>query len=73
MTIEEEIQQSKFSSAYEKLALNLLYSTRWLEAYLKTRFSEHGLTMQQYNILRILRGSRAGTAFYASNKSTNDR
>ena len=58
MTIEEEIQQSSFSSAYEKLALNLLYTTRWLEGHLKNRFGEHDLTMQQYNILRILRGSK---------------
>ncbi|WP_346237683.1 MarR family winged helix-turn-helix transcriptional regulator [Niabella insulamsoli] len=58
MTIEEEIKQSKFSSAYEKLAFNLIYSTRWLEDFLKKRLSKHDLTMQQYNILRILRGSR---------------
>lgn len=58
MTIEEEIRQSQFASAYEKLALNLLYSARWLEWHLKSRFEEHGLTMQQFNILRILRGSK---------------
>ncbi|GAB3424840.1 MarR family winged helix-turn-helix transcriptional regulator [Niabella aquatica] len=58
MTIEEEMQQSRFTSAYEKLAFNLIYSNRWLENFLKKHFGEQGLTMQQYNILRILRGSR---------------
>jgi DNA-binding MarR family transcriptional regulator len=58
MTIEEEIKQSKFLSSYQKLAFNIIHSSRWLENFLKKRFSEHGLTMQQYNILRILRGSR---------------
>lgn len=58
MTIEDEMKQSRFDSAYEKLAFNLIYSNRWLEGFLKKRFSEQGLTMQQYNILRILRGSR---------------
>jgi len=58
MTIEEEMKQSRFGSAYEKLAFNLIYSNRWLEDFLKKRFGEQGLTMQQYNILRILRGSR---------------
>lgn len=58
MTIEDEMKQSRFASSYEKLAFNLIYSNRWLEDFLKKRFSEQGLTMQQYNILRILRGSR---------------
>ncbi len=57
MTIEEEIMQHSFASSYEKLAFNLIYSCRWLETFLKKNFAEHGLTMQQYNILRILRGS----------------
>jgi len=57
MTIEEEIKQNNFASSYEKLAFNLIYSCRWLEAFLKKNFAEQGLTMQQYNILRILRGS----------------
>lgn len=58
MTIEEEIKQSKFASSYQKLAFNIIHSSRWLENFLKKRFSEHDLTMQQYNILRILRGSQ---------------
>ncbi|WP_114791903.1 MarR family transcriptional regulator [Niabella yanshanensis] len=58
MTIEEEIKQSKFVSSYQKLAFNIIHSSRWLENFLKKRFSEHDLTMQQYNILRILRGSQ---------------
>lgn len=57
MTIEEEIKQNNFASSYEKLAFNLIYSCRWLETFLKKNFAEHDLTMQQYNILRILRGS----------------
>lgn len=58
MTIEEEIKQSKFVSSHQKLAFNIIHSSRWLENFLKKRFSEYDLTMQQYNILRILRGSQ---------------
>lgn len=58
MTIEEEIKQSKFVSPYQKLAFNIIHSSRWLESFLKKRFAEEDLTMQQYNILRILRGSQ---------------
>lgn len=57
MTIEDEIKQSLFSSPYQKLAINLIYTCRSLEFFLKTHFKKQGLTMQQYNILRILRGS----------------
>ena len=58
MTIEEQIKQTKFASPHEKLAFNLIYSCRWLEAFLKESFSRYDITMQQYNILRILRGSK---------------
>ncbi len=58
MTIEEEIKQARFKSAYHKLAINIMYSSHWLEAYLKQIFKQEDITLQQYNILRILRGSR---------------
>ena len=58
MSIENEIKQHQFSTSYEKLAFNLIYSCRWLEAFLKQRFGAYDLTMQQYNTLRILRGAR---------------
>lgn len=58
MTIEEEIKQAKFKSAYHKLAINIMYSSHWLETYLKKIFKKEDITLQQYNILRILRGSR---------------
>lgn len=57
MSIEEEIHQSKFATPHNKLALNLMNSSRRLESFLKAHFKTEGLSMQQYNILRILRGS----------------
>lgn len=59
MTIEEEIKQSKgFKNIYHKLAINLMYTNSWLEIFVKAYFKREQLTPQQYNILRILRGSR---------------
>lgn len=58
MTIEEQIGQRQFKSAYHKLAVNLMYTTSRLEAFLKDIFKEGEITLQQYNILRILRGSK---------------
>lgn len=57
MTIEEGIKQRNFKSAYHKLAVNLMYTTNLLESFLKDIFKQEEITLQQYNILRILRGS----------------
>jgi len=58
MTIEDRIIQSQFKHAYHKLAVNLMYTTNKLESFLKEVFKKEEITLQQYNILRILRGSR---------------
>ena len=56
MKIEEEIKQTKFKNAFQKVAINLQFTAKWLEATSSTFFKEFGVTMQQFNILRILRG-----------------
>lgn len=56
MRIEEEIKQKNFSSDFEKLAVNILFSCSWLNKYQKRIFGEFQITATQYNILRILRG-----------------
>lgn len=56
MKIEDEIQQTKFKSAFQKVAINLQFTAKWLEAASSVFFKGFGITMQQFNILRILRG-----------------
>lgn len=56
MRLEDEIQQKKFKSIQQKLVLNLIYTTNWLTAKQDTLFKNSGITVQQYNVLRILRG-----------------
>ncbi|MBS1681848.1 MAG: MarR family transcriptional regulator [Bacteroidetes bacterium] len=56
MKIEEEIKQSKFQSPFQKATINLLFTANWLEASSNKFFKEFGITNQQFNILRILRG-----------------
>jgi DNA-binding MarR family transcriptional regulator len=56
MTIEEEIQQSKFKSPHQKAVLNLLFTANWIQNKQRELFEPYGITNQQYNILRILRG-----------------
>ncbi len=36
--------------------LNLIYTTNWLTAKQDSLFKDSGVTVQQYNVLRILRG-----------------
>lgn len=56
MRIEDEIQQKAFASAYEKVHVNLAFTSSWMSNRSKQVFKPYGITMQQYNVLRILRG-----------------
>ena len=56
MKLEDEIVQKKFDSDYHKLAVNILYTSHWLTNLYSAALKPHNLTIQQFNILRILRG-----------------
>lgn len=57
MKLEDAIQQSRFRNEHIKVMVNILYTQSWLEEKIKTLLSVQGVSMQQYNILRILRGN----------------
>lgn len=59
MGIEKDINQQSFRNDYQKAAINLIYTYNWLNEKMKAFFDREGITGQQFNILRILRG--AGT------------
>jgi len=59
MSIEEEIKQSKFKSPHQKAVLNLLYTANWIQNKQRELFEPFGITGQQYNMLRILRGQQS--------------
>jgi DNA-binding MarR family transcriptional regulator len=56
MRLEEEIKTKGFRSEFHKLNVNLIYTYHWISNQVATQFQEFGVTAQQYNILRILRG-----------------
>lgn len=56
MKLEDEIHQKKFKNDFQKLAVNLLYTTHWLNGHYNSFFKNSDITTQQYNVLRILRG-----------------
>lgn len=57
MGIEQDIHQSNFRSNKQKAVVNLLYTYGWTIERIKSFLSQEDITHQQYNILRILRGS----------------
>lgn len=57
MGIQEDINQSKFRNEYQKAGINIIYTFNWMTEQMKNLFEIHGLTSQQFNILRILRGA----------------
>jgi len=56
MRLEEEIVQTKFKNDFHKAVVNVIYTSNWCTAIHAKMLKPHGLTMQQFNILRILRG-----------------
>ena len=61
MELEKEIQ-TKFENEYHKIVVNTLYTYGWINDLLKKRLSKNQVTLQQFNILRILRGQHPGPA-----------
>lgn len=59
MGLEEDIKQDKgFKSERQKAIINIMYTEGWLRNRLSETLKPHDLTSQQYNVLRILRGSK---------------
>lgn len=56
MKLEEEIRQNKFTNVSQKAVLNVMFTAGWLEGKIRDELKPYGLTSQQYNVLRILRG-----------------
>ncbi|MFY7899986.1 MAG: MarR family winged helix-turn-helix transcriptional regulator [Chitinophagaceae bacterium] len=58
MGIEKDIQQTSFRNDYQKATINLIFTANWLQERVKNLVETADITPQQYNILRILRGSK---------------
>jgi uncharacterized lipoprotein YddW (UPF0748 family)/DNA-binding MarR family transcriptional regulator len=56
MALENEINQRKFRTEYQKARINIVYTYNWLSEKIDSIFDEWDITPQQFNILRILRG-----------------
>lgn len=58
MKIEDEIkQQKKFADIYEQAVVNIFFTSGWLYNMNANRLKDYGVTPEQFNVLRILRGA----------------
>ena len=58
MNIEQSIKQSIFSCEEEKLVVNIIFTSNRLNFLTSQIFKPFGLSPEQYNVLRILRGQK---------------
>lgn len=56
MKLEDAIKQTAFKTEEERLVINLIYTSGWLSSEQNRFFKRFGISSQQYNVLRILRG-----------------
>lgn len=56
MRIEDAIKQKNFKNPYSKALVNLLYTNSYIISNQAKLFKPYGLSPEQYNVLRILRG-----------------
>lgn len=57
MAIEDKIQARQFDTEQLKANINLLYTANWLYNRVSAMLKPYNVTHEQFNILRILRGS----------------
>ncbi|TAF67829.1 MAG: MarR family transcriptional regulator [Cytophagales bacterium] len=56
MKIEEELKTHNFQSNTQKAHLNILFTAEWIQARIHKILKPFGLSNEQYNVLRILKG-----------------
>lgn len=64
--LEKDIKQKKFDNEHMKAFVNLVYTNNHFSSLIKKVFKKHHITEQQFNVLRILKGS------YPETKTTGE-
>lgn len=62
MRIEEAIKQKKFASPQQRAKVNIIYTAAWVNQHDSQALKQYGISIQQFNILRILRGRKGKPA-----------
>ncbi len=58
MGIDKEIQTQNFRNEFQKVGVNIIFTANWFTERFKQILDDYDITNQQFNILRILRGSK---------------
>jgi len=58
MKIEDELQQARFENEQVKAHVNVLFTASMMYNRVLSRLKKYGLSHEQFNVLRILRGQR---------------
>ncbi|NDC42793.1 MAG: MarR family transcriptional regulator [Chitinophagia bacterium] len=56
MKLEEALKTNKFTDETHKASLNILYTAYWLKNTFSAAIKCNGITVEQFNVLRILKG-----------------
>jgi len=57
VSLEDDIRQEKFQNEHQKASINILYTGSWLYNINASFLKKFDITPEQFNVLRILRGS----------------
>ena len=58
MRIEDELKMKKFENAQDRAVLNIMFTGNWLSDRMNSLLKPWGISDQQYNVLRILKGQK---------------
>ncbi|MBT8328051.1 MAG: MarR family transcriptional regulator [Bacteroidia bacterium] len=56
MSLEKQIKQKSFSSEAEKAFVNINFTQSYISGLLNAAMKKHNVSVQQFNVLRILKG-----------------
>lgn len=62
MKLEEELKTEKFKTEQQRAALSVLFTANWIEERTNECFKQYGISQEQYNVLRILKGQKGKPA-----------
>ena len=62
MKLESEIVQKKFKNEYHKALVNIVFTYNWMIEKQAMHLKPYNISLQQYNILRILKGQHPNPA-----------
>lgn len=62
MKLEEELRTEKFKTEQQRAVLSILFTASWIQERTNECFKSHGISQEQYNVLRILKGQKGKPA-----------